>query len=164
MSINGTHGFERKKTYTDKTKLNPVARDDTLRSKDTKRSACARNWTVFISFFTSVQPHGPVLNSFTQQPSIADLLVHYRHLSLKWTIDTISISIRSVNALISLQSTVKQEEEEDASHAGCCVNELRTVGPCGGSEVKNYKYCSVSCTDRSFRVFRPQCIITSRRV
>ncbi len=39
-----------KKTYTDKTKLNPAARDDTLRSKDTKRSVCARNWTVFISF------------------------------------------------------------------------------------------------------------------
>ncbi len=39
---------ERKKAYTDKTKLNPAARDDTLRSKDTKRSVCARNWTVFI--------------------------------------------------------------------------------------------------------------------
>ncbi len=51
--------------------------------------------------------------------------MHYRHLSLKWTID-------GGNALISLQSTVKQEEA-DASR----VNELRTVGHCGGSEVKN---------------------------
>ncbi len=46
MAVNGTHGFERKKTYTDKTKLNPAARDDTLRSKDTKQLVCARNWTV----------------------------------------------------------------------------------------------------------------------
>ncbi len=39
MSVNGTHDFEReKKTYTDKTKLNLVAHDDTLRSKDTKQS------------------------------------------------------------------------------------------------------------------------------
>ncbi len=29
------------------------------------------------------------------------------------------------------------QEDDDASHAGCCVNELRTVGPCGGSEVKS---------------------------
>ncbi len=33
MAVNGTHAFERQKTYTDKTKLNPVARDDTLRIK-----------------------------------------------------------------------------------------------------------------------------------
>ncbi len=50
--------WERKKTYTDKTKLNPAARDDALRSKDTKRSVCARNWTVFIYIFTSDPPHG----------------------------------------------------------------------------------------------------------
>ncbi len=43
MAVNGTHGFVRKKKYTDKTNLNPVARDDTLRSKDMKRSVCARN-------------------------------------------------------------------------------------------------------------------------
>ncbi len=29
---------------------------------------------------------------------------------------------------------------------------------------KLYKYCSVSCTDRLFRVLRPPCIITSHRV
>ncbi len=40
--------WERKKIHTDKTKLNPVARDDTLRSQDTKRSICSRNWTVFL--------------------------------------------------------------------------------------------------------------------
>ncbi len=40
-----------KQTYTDKTKWNPAARDDTLRSKDTEWSVCARNWTVFKLFF-----------------------------------------------------------------------------------------------------------------
>ncbi len=58
--------WEKKTTYTDKTKLNPAARDNTLRSKDTKRSVCARNWTVFISYFTSDPPHCPtVLNAVT---------------------------------------------------------------------------------------------------
>ncbi len=34
MAVNGTHGFERKKkTYTDKTKLNPAAPDD-IRAAD----------------------------------------------------------------------------------------------------------------------------------
>ncbi len=55
QSYNGSQWYprlwEKKKTYTDKTKLNPAARDDTLRSKDMKRSVCARNWTIFISFF-----------------------------------------------------------------------------------------------------------------
>ncbi len=58
MALNGTHGFERKNKHT-QTKLNPVACDDTLRSKDTKRSVCALNWTVFLYiFFTSDPPHG----------------------------------------------------------------------------------------------------------
>ncbi len=57
----GSTALRVKKTYTDKTKLNPAARDDTLRSKDTKRSVCARNWTVFISFFTSDPPHSPTV-------------------------------------------------------------------------------------------------------
>ena len=43
--------WERKKTCTEKSKLNPAACDDTLMCKDTKRSVCARNWTVFICFF-----------------------------------------------------------------------------------------------------------------
>ncbi len=45
------------------------------------------------------------------------------------------------------------------------VNALRTVGHCGGPGVKKYiyKYCTVSCTDRSFCVFTPQCIVTSRQ-
>ncbi len=83
MTVNGTHGFEReKKTYTDKTKSNPAARDDTLRSKDTKQSVCARNWRVFISFFASDPPHGPtVLSTFTSHAgccvssSASDLLL-----------------------------------------------------------------------------------------
>ncbi len=49
-------------------------------------------------------------------------------------------------------------------HPPDVVNALRTIGQCSGSEVKNYKYCSVSCTDRLFRVFRTQYIITSRRI
>ncbi len=61
QSYNGSQwdrGFERKKNIH---RQNPAARDDTLRSKDTKRSV-------------------------------------YRHLSLKWTIDTLStILIMSVN-------------------------------------------------------------------
>ncbi len=32
MAVNGTHGFESKKKYADKSKLNSAARDDTLRS------------------------------------------------------------------------------------------------------------------------------------
>uniref|UniRef100_A0A8C1SK69 Low density lipoprotein receptor-related protein 1Ba n=1 Tax=Cyprinus carpio TaxID=7962 RepID=A0A8C1SK69_CYPCA len=37
------HKVLNKKTCTEKSKLNPAARDDTLMCKDTKRSACARN-------------------------------------------------------------------------------------------------------------------------
>ncbi len=59
--------WEKKKTYIDKTKLNPAARDDTLRSKDTNRSVCARNWTyLYRVFLTSDPPHCPtVLSTFT---------------------------------------------------------------------------------------------------
>ncbi len=42
MAINGTHGFESQKTYTDKTKLNPAARGDSdgrFRSKLLLREA-----------------------------------------------------------------------------------------------------------------------------
>ncbi len=88
---------------------NPAARDDTLRSKDTKRSV-------------------------------------YRHLSLKWTIDTIynlnyecqwSIwEIGDGNALISLRSTVKQEE--DASRAGCSERAQDSWTVCGSEVKKNY--------------------------
>ncbi len=46
-----------KKNYKDKTKLNPAARDNTLRSKDTKRSALARNWKVFIYIFFPLIHH-----------------------------------------------------------------------------------------------------------
>ncbi len=42
-----------KKTYTDKTKLSSAARDDTLRSKDTKRSVCARKLNSVYIVFTS---------------------------------------------------------------------------------------------------------------
>ncbi len=62
QSYNGSQWY----SYTDKRKLNPAARDDTLRSKDMKRSVCARNWTVFILFFTSDPQHGPtLLSAFT---------------------------------------------------------------------------------------------------
>ncbi len=82
--------WETKKTYTDKTKLNPVAHDNTMKSYDTKQSVCARNWTVFISFITS---------------------------------------------------------------------DSRVFTTSGAWQ----KYCLVSCTDRLFRVWRPQCIVTSHR-
>uniref|UniRef100_A0A673L2M3 Neurolysin, mitochondrial-like n=1 Tax=Sinocyclocheilus rhinocerous TaxID=307959 RepID=A0A673L2M3_9TELE len=54
MEVDGNHSFESQKTYTNKTKLNPAARDDTL--------------MLFISFFTSDSPQCPncperVLNS-----------------------------------------------------------------------------------------------------
>ncbi len=39
--------WEKKQTYTDQTKWNPAARDDTLRSKDTKRS-CKKQNSIYI--------------------------------------------------------------------------------------------------------------------
>ncbi len=50
------------------------------------------------------------------------------------------------------------------SRAGCCecAQESWTVQWSRGKK-KQYKFCSVSYTDRSFRVFRPRCIVTSRR-
>ncbi len=53
------------KKHRDKTKLNTVARDDTLRSKDTKRSVCARNGTVFISFLPLIHQCPTPLSAFT---------------------------------------------------------------------------------------------------
>ncbi len=41
-------GLREKKTYTDKTKLNPAARDNTLRSKDMKRSVCGNKVTYIL--------------------------------------------------------------------------------------------------------------------
>ncbi len=75
--------WEKKKTYTDNTKLNPAARDDTLRSKDMKRLVCARNWTVFISgVFTSDPPHCPtVLSAFTTSGATRLLLLALRRIA-----------------------------------------------------------------------------------
>ncbi len=53
----GSTALREKKTSTDKTKLNPAARDDTLMSKDTKRSVFVGKRTVFISLFNSDPPH-----------------------------------------------------------------------------------------------------------
>ncbi len=54
-------------------------------------------------------------------------------------------------------------EHVDASRAWCCerAQDSWTLRWIRGK--KWYKYCSVSCTDRSFRVLRPQCIVTSHR-
>ncbi len=49
----GLTALREKKTYTDKTKLNPAARDDILRSKDTKLNS------IYIVFFTSDPLHCP---------------------------------------------------------------------------------------------------------
>ncbi len=54
MAVNGTL---REKTHIQtKTKSNPAARDDALRSKDTKRSVCEKLNSVYI-VFTSDTPH-----------------------------------------------------------------------------------------------------------
>ncbi len=45
----GLTALRDKKTYTDKTKLNPAARDDTLRSKDTKQSKLNSIYIIFTS-------------------------------------------------------------------------------------------------------------------
>ncbi len=108
MSVNGTQVFERKKTYTDKTKLIPAARDDTLRCKDMKRSVCARNWTVFISFFflPLIRRTGQLSWARSQHPardtsSSSCFTADHRLISAlppPITIDTLStISIRSLN-------------------------------------------------------------------
>ncbi len=59
----GPTALRDKKTYTDKTKWNPATRDDMLRSQDMKKLVCVRNWTVFISFFTSDPPQYPTVLS-----------------------------------------------------------------------------------------------------
>ncbi len=43
QSYNVSQWGSEQKTYTDKTKLNPAVCGNTLRSKDMKRSVCARN-------------------------------------------------------------------------------------------------------------------------
>ncbi len=77
----GSTALRDKKTHSDKTKLNPAARDDTLRH------------------------------------------------TLLFEI----VEIGASNALISLRSAVKQEKTR---HTPAVVNALRTVKPCGRSEVK----------------------------
>ncbi len=65
QSYNGSQWDSR--PWERKNKLNPVAWENTVRSKDTKRSICAWNWTVFISFVTSDLPQCPtVLSAFTK--------------------------------------------------------------------------------------------------
>ncbi len=41
---------DKEKTYTDKTKLNPVARDDTLMSKDKTINLCKKLNIIYIAF------------------------------------------------------------------------------------------------------------------
>ncbi len=58
MAVNGTHGYEsKKKTYTDKTKLNPAA---TWRYTEVLRhetiSLCKKLNSIYIIFFTSDPP------------------------------------------------------------------------------------------------------------
>ncbi len=79
--------------------------------------------------------------------------MHYLHLSLKWTIDAHNWDCRVSmvhlrDGWLSLGSAVKQEE--DVSSRMLWTHTLRTVG---GSEVKNNKHYSVSCTDLSFHIF-----------
>ncbi len=92
------------------TQIKPAARDDTLRPKDTKRSVCARNWTVFISFF--IQRNVQLFRA----KCITTIYLSNGPLTLY-----LQSQLGGGNALTSLRSAVKQdEEEENASRAGCC--------------------------------------------
>ncbi len=71
----------------------PPARDDTSRSKDTKRLVCARNWAVFISFFLPLIPRMIQLswarshNCWCMTRRLLALRrIADRHVSLKWTL------------------------------------------------------------------------------
>ncbi len=59
--------WEKKKTYTDKTKLNPVARDDTHWGLKTQKYQSVQETEQYLyRFFTSDAPHCPtVLSAFT---------------------------------------------------------------------------------------------------
>ncbi len=140
----------------------------TLRCKDIKRSVCARNWTVFILFFISDPPHCPtVLRAFTTAGAwrvFFFFLLYGGSQTYKCITATyfsngpLTLLIEIVDRMVHLRAAVKQEEEEeDASRAGCCERsqDSWTVRWIRGK--KQYKYCSVSCTDRSFNVFTPQC-------
>ncbi len=61
----GLVALREKKTYTDKTKLNPAARYDILRSKDTERLVC----TVFIYIFFTSDPLALAHKSLSMQLS-----------------------------------------------------------------------------------------------
>ncbi len=133
-----------KKTIHRQTKLNPAACDDTLRSKDTKRSVCARTEQYLYRFFTSDPPHCPtVLSVFTTAGAwrVIFFLLYGRSQTYKCVTATylsngpLTLYLQSQlgvsmvhlrdNALISLWSGVKQEEE-DASCAGCCELSLNS--------------------------------------
>ncbi len=95
MAVNGTHGFDskKKKTYTDKTKLNPAARDDTLRSEDTKQSVCARNWTVY-HVLPLIRHNVQLSWARSQQPrdvSMYSGVVDHRHKYVDASLATVSM-------------------------------------------------------------------------
>ncbi len=113
-------------------------------------------------FFTSDAPHGPtVLSAFTTADAWRVFFLLYGGSQTYKCINATYLSngpltlyLQSqlgesmVHAFISLRSAVKQEE--DAPRAGCCerAQDSWTVRCIRGK--KQYKYGSVSCTDRLF--------------
>ncbi len=65
----------------------------------------------------------------------------------------------SVDADAPCECSVSQSVRTHTSHTGC-VCALRSLGHGCVQEVKNYKYCSFSHTNRSFRVLGHQCVVT----
>uniref|UniRef100_A0A671K5S3 Zgc:153901 n=1 Tax=Sinocyclocheilus anshuiensis TaxID=1608454 RepID=A0A671K5S3_9TELE len=61
-----------------------------------------------------------------------------------------------------LVETVALNKKKKTRHTPACEDTHRTVQTlqCIRGKKKQYKYCSVSCTDQSFRVFTHQCIVT----
>ncbi len=119
---------EKKQTKHTQTKLNPVACDDTLKSKDTKRSVCALKWTVFFFFFTSDPPHG-----YRHAPQgliwFCLCMFYFIFLSKAWVPLTAIIWLTDYNGL-SLNSLCSTEEFwRSHLHLGC---------PCG-KQINNFR-------------------------
>ncbi len=212
----------KQKTYTDKTKLNPAALDDAMKSKATKQSVCARNnrilprihhniqlswacsqnplvhntWRVNVLWHRCVRRSDllfPLFNDGWHPTSMVPTFCtgewtgarpryHLPSSTLINNNDFQNCILYPICYTSVPQETKKCKRSKQwvtfmsdrplprmrrlcqsslTRRAPDVVNALRTVGHYGGSEVK---YCSVSCTDWLFRVFRPHCIVKSCRV
>ncbi len=130
--------WEKKHTQT-KTKLNPAARDNTLRSKDTKWSVCARNWTVFILYLPLIR-HTVQLSFFllcggsqTYKCITATYLSNGPlKLYLQSQLGVAMVHLRDRWRWCTYKSVIRRKARRRRVTA--VVNALRTVGP----EVKHY--------------------------